>query len=197
MVRPLPMMARAVTVRITTRCEAVACPGILAQRPVPSGTCGCMVMTLGSAFRGIDSAILHFLGSLPEERQPNLLFAAARYLLGVPADITRLRALVSQNRAGLTGVMLARRTQTNEPAPCATPLPALAQLPPPLALIEAGASAGLTPPFDRYSYDYAGHRIAGQDPWRLPCAASRAGRCPFRPGARSGPASRDHLAGRA
>jgi hypothetical protein len=60
--------------------------------------------------------------------------------------------------------MLARRTQTNEPARCATLLPALAQLPPPLALIEVGASAGLTLLFDRYSYDFAGHRIAGTDP---------------------------------
>jgi hypothetical protein len=60
--------------------------------------------------------------------------------------------------------MRARRTQTNEPARCATLLPALAQLPPPLALIEAGASAGLTLLFDRYSYDYGGHRIAGTDP---------------------------------
>jgi hypothetical protein len=112
-----------------------------------------------------DTAILRFLGSLPpEKRQPNLLFAAARYLLGVPAGLDRLRALVSQNRAGLSEVMLARRTQTNEPARCATLLPALAQLPPPLALIEVGASAGLTLLIDRYSYDYAGHRIAGQDP---------------------------------
>jgi hypothetical protein len=112
-----------------------------------------------------DAAILRFLGSLPpEKRQPNLLFAAARYLLGVPADLDRLRALVSQNRAGLSAVMTARRTQTNEPARCATLLPALAQLPPPLALIEVGASAGLTLLIDRYSYDYAGHRIAGQDP---------------------------------
>ena len=60
--------------------------------------------------------------------------------------------------------MMARRTQTNEPARCATLLPALARLPPPLALIEVGASAGLTLLFDRYSYDYAGHRLAGQDP---------------------------------
>jgi len=112
-----------------------------------------------------DAAILGFLGSLPpEKRQPNLLFAAARYLLGGPAGLDRLRALVSQDRAELAGVMLARRTQTNEPARCATLLPALAQLPPPLALIEVGASAGLTMLFDRYSYDYAGHRIAGQDP---------------------------------
>ena len=112
-----------------------------------------------------DPAVLRFLDSLPpEKRQPNLLFAAARYLLGDPVDIIRLRALVRQDRAGLSAVMLARRTQTNEPARCATLLPALAQLPPPLALIEVGASAGLTLLLDRYSYDYAGHQIAGQDP---------------------------------
>jgi Uncharacterized protein conserved in bacteria (DUF2332) len=112
-----------------------------------------------------DTAVLRFLGSLPpEKRQPNLLFAAARYLLGDPVGITRLRALVRRNRAELSEVMLARRTQTIEPARCATLLPALAQLTPPLALIEVGASAGLTLLFDRYSYDYAGHQIAGQDP---------------------------------
>ena len=60
--------------------------------------------------------------------------------------------------------MLARRTQTNEPARCATLLPALARLPEPLALIEVGASAGLTLLFDRYSYSYDGHLIAGSDP---------------------------------
>jgi hypothetical protein len=112
-----------------------------------------------------DPAILRFLDALPpEKRQPNLLFAAARYLLDGSVDISGLRALVSDNQAELAAVMLARRTQTNEPARCATLLPALAQLPPPLALIEVGASAGLTLLFDRYSYDYAGHRIAGQDP---------------------------------
>jgi hypothetical protein len=112
-----------------------------------------------------DATILRFLGSLPpDKRQPNILFAAARYLRGEPPDIDGLRALVRQDRAGLSRVMLARRTQTNEPARCATLLPALAQLPPPLALIEVGASAGLTLLVDRYSYDYAGHRIAGQDP---------------------------------
>src|SRR5260370_40511385 len=59
---------------------------------------------------------------------------------------------------------LARRTQTTEPARCAILLPALGRLPQPLALIEAGASAGLTLLFDRYSYDYAGHHLAGSDP---------------------------------
>ena len=112
-----------------------------------------------------DGTILRFLGTLPpEKRQPNLLFAAARYTLGAPPGIRQLRTLVSRNPAGLSRVMLARRTQTNEPARCATLLPALAQLPGPLALIEVGASAGLTLLFDRYSYDYAGRVITGSDP---------------------------------
>ena len=112
-----------------------------------------------------DPAIVAFIGALPPgKRQPNLLFAAARYLLGVPPGIGQLRELVSRSRADLTRVILSRRTQTNEPARCAALLPALAQLPQPLALIEAGASAGLTLLIDRYSYDYGGHQIAGRDP---------------------------------
>ena len=112
-----------------------------------------------------DAGLVSFIASLPpEKRQPNLLFAAARYLLGAPPAIGSLRELASQSRAGLTEVILTRRTQTNEPARCAVLLPALAQLPPPLALIEAGASAGLNLLVDRYSYDYAGHRLAGLDP---------------------------------
>ncbi|HLJ99993.1 MAG TPA: DUF2332 domain-containing protein, partial [Streptosporangiaceae bacterium] len=98
------------------------------------------------------------------KQQPNLLFAAARYLLGAPATIETLRALVRDRPDELAAVMMARRTQTNEPARCATLLPALAQLPEPLALIEVGASAGLTLLFDRYSYDYDGHRVTGTDP---------------------------------
>jgi hypothetical protein len=112
-----------------------------------------------------DSTILEFLGALPQpKRQPNLLFAAARFLLGEPAGYDTLRDLVGVRGAELAEVMLARRTQTNEPARCATLLPALAQLPEPLALIEVGASAGLTLLFDRYSYDYDGYRLAGADP---------------------------------
>jgi hypothetical protein len=112
-----------------------------------------------------DDLVLRFLGTLPSaKRQPNLLFAAARYLLGVPPDIIALRTLVKRNGAELSQLMLARRTQTNEPARCASLLPALARLPAPLALIEVGASAGLTLLLDRYSYDYAGYLIAGSDP---------------------------------
>jgi len=112
-----------------------------------------------------DQPLLHFLSTLPRaKRQPNLLFAAAYYLLGEPPQIGTLRGLVRRDAARLTQVMLARRTQTNEPARCATLLPVLAALPGPLALIEVGASAGLTLLVDRYSYDYGGHRVEGLDP---------------------------------
>jgi hypothetical protein len=112
-----------------------------------------------------DGAVTAFVASLPPgKRQPQLLFAAARYLLGAPPGIGQLRALVDTAPRELERVVLARRTQTNEPARCAALLPALVQLPQPLALIEVGASAGLTLLFDRYSYDYAGHRLDGGDP---------------------------------
>jgi len=112
-----------------------------------------------------DPAVLAFLAALPPaKRQPNLLFAAARYLLGRPADIASLRALVAGRGPELAAVIHVRRTQTNEPARCTSLLPALMLLPQPLALLEVGASAGLTLLPDRYSYDYAGHRITGTDP---------------------------------
>jgi hypothetical protein len=112
-----------------------------------------------------DPGILAFLASLPRaKRQPNLLFAAACYLLGEPPDIASLRALVAGRGGELRTVILARRTQTNEPARCATLVPLLAMLPQPVALMEVGASAGLTLLPDRYSYDYAGHRVDGTDP---------------------------------
>ena len=128
-----------------------------------------------------DPGIVGFVASLPAaKRQPNLLFAAARYLLGAPASIGSLRDLVRDSPAELAAVMRARRTQTNEPARCAVLLPALAQLPEPLALVDVGASAGLTMLFDRYSYDYGGHRLAGADPDAptLRCQVARAGAAP-------------------
>jgi hypothetical protein len=112
-----------------------------------------------------DPLILGFLDALPgAKRQPNLLFAAACYLLGGPADLRALRGLINDRGDELARTMLTRRTQTNEPARCATLLPALALLPQPLALIEVGASAGLTLLPDRYSYDYDGRRLTGTDP---------------------------------
>src|SRR5699024_10500281 len=92
-----------------------------------------------------DEQILAFLDSLPVgKRQPNLLFAAAAYLLGEPATALTLRRLLSGRADELADVMRRRRTQTNEAARCAILLPALASVPGPLALLEVGASAGLT-----------------------------------------------------
>src|SRR5579859_6120715 len=88
-----------------------------------------------------DEEIMGFVGALPRaKQQPNLLFAAARYLLEGPPSLGALRTLVRRHGTDLSGVMLARRTQTNEPARCATLLPALALLTGPLVLIEVGAS---------------------------------------------------------
>jgi hypothetical protein len=112
-----------------------------------------------------DSRVMEFLVTLPAaKRQPNLLFAAACYLLGEYADIAALHALVETRGDELAATMRSRRTQTNEAARCATLLPILASLPQPLALLEVGASAGLTLLPDRYSYDYGEHRLIGTDP---------------------------------
>jgi hypothetical protein len=43
-----------------------------------------------------DVRVLDFLAALPTaKRQPNLLFAAARYVLGEPPDLAALHALLS------------------------------------------------------------------------------------------------------
>lgn len=113
----------------------------------------------------VDARLLSFLDALPAaKRQPNLLFASARYLLGAVPGPSSLRALIDERAVELAEVMRSRRTQTNEAARCATLLPALCTLPEPLALIEVGAAAGLTLLPDRYSYDYDGHLVTGSDP---------------------------------
>jgi hypothetical protein len=119
-----------------------------------------------------DDLVLSFLVRLPRaKRQPNLLFGAARCLLGSPTEHASLRSLIAERPDELAEVMRTRRTQTNEAARCAVLLPALALLPQPLALLEVGSAAGLTLIPDVYSYDYEGHRVAGSDPEApsLPC----------------------------
>ncbi|WP_312709601.1 DUF2332 family protein [Aciditerrimonas ferrireducens] len=77
-----------------------------------------------------DEAILDFLTSLPaEKRQPNLFFAAARSVLDDVPGLADLRRLVTERHDHLAEVMVSRRTQTNEPARCATFLPVLSRLP--------------------------------------------------------------------
>jgi hypothetical protein len=123
-----------------------------------------------------DAEVLAFLAGLPRaKRQPNLLLAAVRYLAGIQPGYAAFRAVVLERRAEVAAVMVARRTQTNEPARCAVLLPALALLPQPLALLEVGASAGLCLLPDRYSYDYASHDNASHDDGRHDDASHDAG----------------------
>lgn len=105
-----------------------------------------------------DPDLIARLDDLPApKRQPNLLFAAARYL-GIPAgSYADFRGSVWERWDEVTAVIRAKRTQTNEPNRCAVILPLLAALPQPLALLEVGASAGLCLYPDRYSYRYTGH----------------------------------------
>lgn len=133
--------------------------------------------------RGVaeDAGTLEFLAALPrEKRQPNLLFAAVRFLFGTPSDWHAFRDCVLGQAAAVRSLMSARATQTNEPGRCAVSLPVLALLPPPLALLEVGASAGLCLLPDRYGYDYGGmHRLLPPDGPApacpvLPCAADAA-----------------------
>ena len=107
-----------------------------------------------------DGEVLAFLLTLPRpKRQPNLLFAAVRHRLGTPAGWPDFRDRLLAERDAVREVMLARSTQTNEPARCATLLPVLAALPQPLALIEVGASAGLCLLPELYGYDYGRNRL--------------------------------------
>jgi hypothetical protein len=112
---------------------------------------------------GADVELIAFLAGLPREKQqPNLLFASARHLFGVPADYEQFHRSILANPDAVRSVMLQRSTQTNEAARCAVLLPVLAQLPQPLALIEVGASAGLCLIPDRYDYDYRGHSLVAE-----------------------------------
>jgi len=113
-----------------------------------------------------DHTLLGQLTVLPlEKQQPNLLLAAVKYLFGAPCDWLQFRELVATHWVKILDVVSSHRTQTNEPARCATLLPLLALLPPPLALLEVGASAGLCLLPDRYSYNYGGRCVPPSPPW--------------------------------
>src|SRR5438270_8694731 len=130
--------------------------------------------------------LLTFLAGLPsDKRQPNLFLAAVRHLCGVPEGEARLVELVRREQGRIRALMLARTTQTNEPGRCSVLLPVLARLPPSLALVEVGASAGLCLIPDRYGYDYGGQRIEppalrGVAAPVFPCATSGAVPIPTR-----------------
>jgi uncharacterized protein DUF2332 len=115
----------------------------------------------GRAVAG-DEEVLGWLSTLPSvKRQPNLVFAAARWH-GVPAPgpYAGLRAALLGDDGAIRATILSRRTQTNEVGRLATLVPVLARIEAeagrPLALVEAGASAGLCLHPDRYAYRWAG-----------------------------------------
>jgi len=108
--------------------------------------------------RGVagDAEVLAWLDRLPApKRQPNLVFAAARWH-GVPAPgpYAGLRRALLDDDGRIETTIRERATQTNEVGRLATLLPAFAGLGEgrPLALVEAGPSAGLCLYPDRYDY---------------------------------------------
>ncbi|GAA1548602.1 DUF2332 domain-containing protein [Streptomyces albidochromogenes] len=118
-----------------------------------------------------DPDLCTLVAALPpgNKQQPNLLLAAVRYLGGPYERWAPFRDWTLAHWDAVRAVMLARFTQTNEPARCATLLPLLAALPQPLALIEAGASAGLCLHPDRYAYRYDGGPVLGDSPVTFDC----------------------------
>ncbi|GAB3562258.1 DUF2332 domain-containing protein [Spelaeicoccus albus] len=109
--------------------------------------------------RGVatDEEVKALLDALPpQKRQANLVFAAARWCGAPLADYRDFRDYLLRSWDAVAAVIRARSTQTNEPARCATLLPALARIDGPIALLEVGASAGLCLYPDRYSYRYHG-----------------------------------------
>jgi len=101
-----------------------------------------------------DAEVLEWLQSLPQiKRQPNLVFAAARWH-GAPAPgpYDGLRRVLLERGDEVRETILGRATQTNEVGRLATLTPVLARIEGPVSLVEVGASAGLCLFPDRYDY---------------------------------------------
>jgi hypothetical protein len=130
--------------------------------------------------RGVagDEAVLAWIDRLPGlKKQPNIVFAAARWH-GAPAPgpYAAFREALLSDDGSIEATIMARSTQTNEVGRLATLLPAFGLVAPdePVALLEAGASAGLNLYADRWGYAWstpAGVVELGPPP-RLPCAVT-------------------------
>ncbi|MBF4992753.1 DUF2332 domain-containing protein [Arthrobacter gandavensis] len=129
-----------------------------------------------------DPDVLSLIDGLPRpKRQPNLVFAAAR-LAGAPlAPYPQFRSWLLEHWSAVEPVIQMRMTQTNEAGRCAVLLPLLSGFEGPVALIEAGAAAGICLYPDRYSYSYQHdggetvlHPASGPSPVQLTCALTGA-----------------------
>ncbi|MGH7921203.1 MAG: L-threonylcarbamoyladenylate synthase [Candidatus Dormibacteraceae bacterium] len=114
------------------------------------------------------------LGAQPGQRRANLLLGAVHLLLAegagdrlrewypdlggtLPAGLAAAEAFGAfalRHADRIEGVVATHRTQTNEVLRSASLVLALAQLAGPVALIDAGCSAGLNLRLDRYRYDF-------------------------------------------
>jgi len=123
-----------------------------------------------------DPEVHAWLATLPDgKRQPNLVFAAARWH-GVPAPgpYAGLRDALLSDDGTIRATILARATQTNEAGRLATLVPAFAMLADggPIALVEVGTSAGLCLHPDGWGYEWTTHdgvRTAGPPDPTLRC----------------------------
>ena len=107
-----------------------------------------------------DAGVLTFLAGFERiKQQPNLFLAAVRHVCGTASGWPEFRGWVADHADEVRSVMLARRTQTNEPARCATLVPLLSSLEQPLALVEVGAAAGLCLLPDHYGYGFGGRHL--------------------------------------
>jgi hypothetical protein len=120
-----------------------------------------------------DDLVLDLLESLPaDRRQPMLLFGAIAFLSGPPAGPEELRERIRDDGERIRRTMLARFTQTNEPARCAALLTALGDIQGPVGLVEVGSSAGLCLYPDRYSYEFDGRPVGPRSAVHLTCTTS-------------------------
>lgn len=111
-----------------------------------------------------DDTIVGRLEALPRRRrQPNLLLAACRSLGAPVSDTEQAIDFLHERWSEIEAVVRRRSTQTNEPARTSVFLPVLTALPPPIALIELGASAGLCLYPDRYRIRYDDEDPVGPD----------------------------------
>lgn len=107
-----------------------------------------------------DVQLREWIAKLPPHKwQPNLVFAAARWNgLDAPSTFSDLRTALLSDTGAIRKTILDRSTQTNEVGRLATLAPVFSRIQSetnqPLALVEAGASAGLCLYPDQYSYSW-------------------------------------------